>query len=260
MKTVNIDQIRGGLAQTLEAFNAQRPFRYVILQDFLTVGALRRIQAEFPNVDTKNWVDASGLHTKKKWTQPAVQGSVAEAFYNEVQSPEFLQLIEQITKIKDVKPDPELFGAGYHQTLDGGFLDIHIDFNYHETTGLDRRLNLIVYLNPQWEPNWGGALELWDIEKKQMIASVPPLENVAVLFETNDISYHGHPRPWDSGGKMSRQSLSTYYYTHGRDDGVDISKHTTLYVNTEGRRGRLKVFANGIRDVLRLGPIRRRLR
>ncbi len=260
MKTVNIDHIRHILSQTRDTFNAQRPFRYVVLQNFLHVDALRRIQAEFPNVDTKNWVDASGLHTKKKWTQPAVKGSVAEAFYNEVQSSEFLQLIEEITKIKDVLPDPELFGAGYHQTLDGGFLDVHIDFNYHEQTGLDRRLNLIVYINPQWEPIWGGALELWDMEKKQMLAAVPPQENIAVLFETNDISYHGHPQPWNSGGKMSRQSLSTYYYTHGRDDGVSIDKHTTLYVNTQGSRGTLKVFANGIRDLLRLGPIRRRLR
>jgi len=245
-------------AELTEAFTIARPFGWVKISNFLHDSALHQIQNEFPKV-TSDWINASGLNTKRKWTQPAVAGSVAAQFYEDVNSPEFLELLSAITGIPRLLPDPDLFGAGYHQTFDGGYLNVHIDFNYHNKLHLDRRLNLIVYLNREWAPTWGGALELWDTTNKKMIAEVPPTENTAVLFATNDISYHGHPKPWNSGGRSARQSLSTYYYSNGRDDGADARPHSTRYVNTEGATGLFKAISNGVTDVLRGGPIRRRL-
>jgi len=260
MSAIDFEGLRSRVDALSASFKAQTPFQWVRIDDLLNPAALDEIRREFPNVDTASWVDASGLHTKKKWTQPAVRGSVAETFYEEVSSPEFLQLLSKITGIKDILPDADLFGAGYHQTLDGGYLDVHIDFNYHDRIPLHRRLNLIVYLNKEWRPDWGGALELWDMEAKRRIAEVPPLDNVGVLFETNDKSFHGHPKPWNSGGAEPRRSLSTYYYTKSRDDGAQLSPHSTIYRNTEGRYGAFKTFRNGLRDLLRAGPLRRRLR
>ncbi len=260
METINILGLRDNLSDIASNFQSRKPFRYVEFKDFLLPEAYARILSEFPEVDTQTWVDASGLHTKKKWTQPSVSGSAADTFYKEIQSNEFIEIISQITSIPEVLPDPELFGAGYHQTLDGGYLDVHVDFNIHEKTGLDRRLNLIVYMNREWDSSFGGALQLWDYKKMEMLCQIPPYANTAVLFETNEISYHGHPVPWNSGGKSARMSLSTYYYSQGRDDILGVKPHNTLYINTEGSQGLRKTFANGMIDILKGGPIGRRLR
>src|SRR5205823_3364605 len=109
--------------------------------------------------------------------------------------------------------DQALNGAGYHQIEDGGYLGVHVDFN--KLDDLDRRLNLIVYMNPAWKEEYGGYLELWDMATKARIANIAPILNRCVLFETNEVSYHGHPVPLKTGG-MTRKSLSIYYYSDGR--------------------------------------------
>ena len=231
-------------------FQARTPFRWLVMENFLTPQAAQAIYDEYPKVD-QTWVDTNGLHQKNKWTKPAEPGSLAGAFYEEVNSPAFRTLLEEITGIEDILPDSDLFGAGYHQILDGGFLDVHVDFNKHEGTGLDRRMNLIVYLNPNWGDNYGGELELWDMDKKVELASVVPTFNRCVLFETNEVSYHGHPKPLKTGGKSTRKSLSVYYYTEGRNDGHDVPWHNTRHVNTDGLAGNVKVLGNGVVETIR---------
>jgi 2-oxoglutarate-Fe(II)-dependent oxygenase superfamily protein len=239
-------------------FQSKTPFRYVVIDDFLTRGVAERIHDEFPNVDA-TWVNANGLHTKGKWTQPCVAGSIAERFYLEVNSQEFRRILGNIVGIEGLLADDDLNGAGYHQVVDGGFLNVHIDFN-KLGSGLDRRLNLIVYLNHDWVESYGGFLELWDWQAGKRVANIAPIFNRCVIFETNEISYHGHPVPLNTKGKASRKSLSIYYYTRGREE-VDraLATHSTIYVNTEGLRGQIKVLFNGVRDFVSLGWVKRRV-
>ncbi len=233
-----------------DEFHARSPFRWLVMENFLTPEAAQAIYDEYPKVDP-TWVDTNGLHQKNKWTKPAEPGSLAGRFYEEVNSSAFRLLLEEITGIEKVLPDSDLFGAGYHQILDGGFLDVHVDFNKHERTGLDRRMNLIVYLNPDWSSSYGGELELWDMDTKTELASIEPVFNRCVLFETNEVSYHGHPKPLKTGGKSSRKSLSVYYYTEGRNDGYDVPWHNTRHVNTGGLAGNVKVLGNGVAETIR---------
>lgn len=260
MQIVDFDRLERDKDAIRDRFNAAKPFRWVVIENFLRPERAERIFEEFPVIDRDRWVDASGLHTKNKWTLPVVEGSVAEGFYEEINGEAFRAWMSDVSGIPAILADPTLKGAGFHQTTEGGFLDVHVDFNRHDETGLDRRLNLLVYFTKRPDPNGEGFLELWDMEAKRLLESVAPVFNRCVIFETNEISYHGHPKPWANAAGEARKSLSVYYYTEGRDDIGPVASHNTLYVNTEGNRGALKVLANGVRDVLRLGPIRRRLR
>ncbi|ABF09424.1 2OG-Fe(II) oxygenase [Cupriavidus metallidurans] len=243
IKTIDVARLLREEHLLTNEFAQQRPFRYIVIDNFLHADQAERIYKSYPAID-EAWQNGNDVHTKGKWGTPDVEGTVAGEFYREVNSPEFRTLLGRITGIPQLLQDPDLQGAGLHQIRDGGFLSVHIDFNRLRGSNLDRRLNLLVYMNPGWKEEWGGCLELWDMEKKQMVSSVLPLLNRCVIFETNEISYHGHPVPVSSGG-VTRKSLSVYYYTDGRDDVV-ADNHSTIYVNTQGAEGSAKLLKNGI--------------
>lgn len=235
-------------AETLKkSFQRQSPFHYIVIDNFLHNDQAEKILHEYPSVNKKTWVDANGLHQLKKWAQPCVEGSVAANFYNEVNSSEFLAWMEKLTGTKNLLADHKLEGAGYHQILDGGFLNVHIDFNRHN--GLERRLNLLVYLNKDWQEEYGGYLELWDMKVKKRIEHIAPIFNRCVIFETNEVSYHGHPVPLKTGGVTTRKSLSVYYYTKGRDDIAAAPTHNTLYINTRGIKGSVAIAQSSIQHL-----------
>jgi len=228
-------------------FNSGKPFRYLVIDDFLEESYAQKLYNEFPNPDLNTWVNANGYHQKNKYTQPCPENSSARNYFEEVMSQEFIEILQRITGIENLLRDPNLFGAGYHQTLEGGFLDVHIDFNKRQNSNLDRRLNLIVYFCRNWKKEHGGSVELWDMANKTMIADVPPLYNRAVMFETNEVSWHGHPAPWNTKNEGPRKSLAIYYYTEGRQDIAPHEWHNTLYVNTQGAKGLIKNIMSGIK-------------
>lgn len=128
----------------------------------------------------------------------------------------FLQKLEQVSGIPDLLPDPALQGGGIHVIQRGGFLKLHTDFNWHAGLQAHRRLNLLIYLNEDWQPEWGGHIELWSPDVKHQVFSMSPTLGNALLFATNDHSYHGHPDPLDSPEGVSRKSIALYYYTKER--------------------------------------------
>jgi hypothetical protein len=245
-------------AQALRAqFHQAQPFRFAVIDDFLEPQVAESILAEFPGIDP-SWLDANGLHTKNKWTLPVPSGSMAARYFAAVSSNEFRSVLGEITGVDNLLEDPNLLGAGYHQILDGGFLNVHIDFNKLEGTNLDRRLNLILYLNKDWRESYGGYLELWDMATKTRVANIAPIFNRAVVFETNEVSFHGHPVPLNTQGAQTRKSLSVYYYTDGRSDFEAKTRHSTVYVNVEGSKGKAKLLFNGLRQLIGFGWLRRR--
>jgi len=244
---INIFQIKNLEEDLKNQFNSAKPFRYLVIEDFLEETFAQKLYDEFPQHDPKTWVNANGYHQKNKYTQPCPENSSARDYFDEVTSQEFMEVLQRITGIEGLLADPNLFGAGYHQTLEGGFLDVHIDFNKRRNSNLDRRLNLIVYFCRDWKEEHGGNVELWDMTRKTQIADIPPLYNRAVMFETNEISWHGHPKPWHSKNHESRKSLSVYYYSMGRQDTQPQEWHNTIYVNTQGVRGVIKNILSGIK-------------
>jgi Rps23 Pro-64 3,4-dihydroxylase Tpa1-like proline 4-hydroxylase len=150
-------------------------------------------------------------------------------------SDEFVDKIEDITGIKNlIRNDITLLGAGIHRIIEGGYLKDHTDFNSYTHTvlgKLDRRVNLLIYLNPYWQDEYNGHLQLSDRVNKTVNYNIRPIFNRCVIFNTTNKSVHGHPFPLKTS---KRQSLAVYYYTKNVN-GVDFegdNEHSTLWYDT----------------------------
>jgi Rps23 Pro-64 3,4-dihydroxylase Tpa1-like proline 4-hydroxylase len=120
----------------------------------------------------------------------------------------FINFLEELTGIPKLLPDPHFNGGGLHQILNGGKLAIHTDFNQLASLDLYRRLNVLLYLNENWKDEYNGNLELWDQTCSSCVKSVAPTFNKLVVFETNKRSFHGHPKPLNTPGSVTRKSIA----------------------------------------------------
>ena len=217
-------------------FSRAQPFRYLCIDGFLTPATAANALADFPSFKAENAVNEFGLVGGK-----AVQTKMADisAFYREfytcIMSQPFLDMMSAITGIPDLLPDPTLFGGGTHENRDGQELDPHVDFNRLEDLSAFRRLNLLIYLNPEWKGEWGGSIELHSDPRDpatNRVIAFEPLFNRAVIFETSEFSWHGFPKiclPQDKK-HLSRKSISVYLYTKTRPAEDIAAPHATFYV------------------------------
>jgi hypothetical protein len=220
-------------------WSAPKPFPYVIIDDFFPDPVAKELADSFPSRDDPDWSRDPHPHQHfKQFRDTNFPGPIG-TYFQVTADDTFSGLVSAITGIPDLKSDPDLAGGGCHQILRGGFLDVHVDFNRHHKLGLERRLNLIVYLSRDWHASWGGELEFWDMSDRRRLEAVLPQYNRAVLFETSDRSYHGHPRPLACPEEATRDSLAVYYYTGDRPHafGELSPEHNTIFRNTRGLRG-----------------------
>lgn len=131
----------------------------------------------------------------------------------EASSPQFLLWLQELTGENALLPDPYLEGGGIHRIYSGGYLKVHADFNWNSRIHLYRRLNLLLYLNKDWQESWGGALELWSQDMKSCEKTIYPTMNTMAIFTTDDKSYHGHPHPMSCPVDVRRDSIALYYYS-----------------------------------------------
>ncbi|HMJ06001.1 MAG TPA: 2OG-Fe(II) oxygenase, partial [Chthoniobacterales bacterium] len=125
-------------------------------------------------------------------------------------------------------------GGGLHETLRGGHLGVHADFNVHGRLRVERKLNLLIYLNQDWEDDYGGQLELWDRRMKGCAVRVKPVFGRAVIFNTALDSFHGHPDPLNCPSDRSRRSIATYYYSAPEGGIAALPKRTTNFRSRPG--------------------------
>jgi len=219
------------------AFQSAQPFRHLVMDDFLTAEFCRELMAEFPAFDANKARNELGeVGGKAVFTNLPRLGPAYGRLDGMLRNREFLGFMGEITGIRDLLYDPDYVGGGTHENLDGQDLDPHVDFNYHPTTHLHRRLNLIIFLNPEWREEWGGALELhvnpWLPAEENPLKTIVPVANRAVVFETSEISWHGFKRinlPAEKKN-ISRRSIAVYYYTKQRPADEVASPHSTIYV------------------------------
>jgi hypothetical protein len=211
------------------------PFPHIVIDDFLPPAILDSVLGEFPGPDAIDWKRfKDGTGRKLATRDEAQMGPHTRALIHELNSSQFLRFLETLTGIEGLIPDPHLEGGGLHQIERGGYLKIHADFNRHKTLGLDRRLNLLLYLNRDWKEEYGGHLELWTRDMSRCARKVLPVFNRCVVFSTTDDSYHGHPEPLTCPPDWSRKSIALYYYSNGRPKEEMSSSHSTLYQRRPG--------------------------
>ena len=220
-----------------EEFASAQPFRHIVIDNFLEPAFCERLIAEFPDFESQNAVNELGQVGRKAVVADIARlgGSYAE-LDRLIRSREFLGWVGQVASIDNLVYDPDYIGGGTHENLSGQDLDWHVDFNYHPRRPLHRRLNLIVFLNPEWREEWGGRLELckdpWQPAANGSGRQILPIANRCVLFETTESSWHGFSRirlPEDRQ-ELSRRSIAVYFYTKDRPAAEIASSHGTVYV------------------------------
>jgi hypothetical protein len=204
-----------------DSYVAATPFPHAVVDDFLPRKVAERLLRVFPRPDDELWLD---WRMRDVVNQPRKQGighvsrleQASPWLHNMLQafnSWPFLAFLETLTGIEQLLPDPHLHGGGCHQILPGGKLSVHTDSNYLVRLDLYRRINVLLYLNKDWKPEYHGDLELWDASVATCVKSIAPLFNRLVVFNTTKKSFHGHPQPLATPEGVTRKSLALYYYT-----------------------------------------------
>jgi Rps23 Pro-64 3,4-dihydroxylase Tpa1-like proline 4-hydroxylase len=220
-----------------EIFQNNKPFKYVVIEDFLSNDLAQILLKDFPSFDPKKALNEIGQVGRK-----AVHENLSEIsdnyqqLANYLNSLEFLKTISQLTGIEGLINDETFYGGGTHENLHGQELDPHVDFNYDERNGYHRRLNLIIYLNKEWQSEWGGCLDLHSNPRSpeiDQVISFLPTFNRCAIFETNEYSWHGFRKiqlPEDKR-HLSRKSLSIYLYSKDRPPEEIVAPHATFYIS-----------------------------
>lgn len=201
-----------------DKYQKASPFPSIYFDDFFDSDFLEKVLLEFPDLSSK---DAEKYNNAKE-IKLAGKG---ERFFGDetkklmhfLNSEPFLNFLQILTGIKEpLIGDPYFYGGGQHEIKKGGLLKIHADFNKHTKLGLDRRINVLVYLNKDWKEEYGGYFELWNTDMTKSEERILPLFNRMAIFSTTDFSYHGHPDALNCPEDRSRKSLALYYYSNGR--------------------------------------------
>jgi Rps23 Pro-64 3,4-dihydroxylase Tpa1-like proline 4-hydroxylase len=213
------------------------PFPHIVLDNLFDKEKIKEILDEFPDekaIDWRIFDDETGVKLASKNENQL--GIKTFHLINVLNSGTFLRFLEALTGIEKLISDPYLFGGGLHQIKRGGYLKMHVDYNKHNYLPLDRRVNLLLYLNEDWEESFGGAIELWDEDMKTCAQKILPLFNRMVLFSTTDKSFHGHPEPLTCPSDRTRKSIALYYFSVGRPEAEVSTLHSTIYEARPGEK------------------------
>jgi 2OG-Fe(II) oxygenase superfamily len=210
------------------AYRSAEPFPHVIIDEFLPRPILEICLAEIARGPQEDQVefDRAQERLKREYKPDKMSPGPRSLFYAFNSWP-FVSILENITGIKGLIPDPYFLGGGFHEINQGGHLSVHADFNHHEVMNVERRINVLIYLNEGWKAEYGGQLELWDSDMAKCVQSVVPELNRCVIFNTTSTSNHGNPNPVNHPNGVSRKSIALYYYT-ATWDGTKRS-HTTQF-------------------------------
>lgn len=207
------------------------PFPHIVMDGILPDEFMQQILENFPvEAISSDRVFNIGYGGQfKRQVMPEDCNAFNRSLFHFFNSRPMLQFLEGLTGIEGLLPDPYFEGGGFHETSRGGKLGIHADFRINGRLHVQRRLNILIYLNPVWQDEWLGQLELWDREMKTCKARVSPILNRCVVFSTDADTWHGHPDELNTPEGVTRRSLALYYYTASRDIYHDVPNMSTLY-------------------------------
>ncbi|MGZ6909040.1 MAG: 2OG-Fe(II) oxygenase [Acidimicrobiia bacterium] len=228
------------LPELAESHRNASPFPFTILDDFLVPGAAEQAAAEFPDRDGGWMAYVHWNERKYANTMPETWTPLLRDIVDELQSPRFVSYLEKLSGIDNLICDETLEGAGLHQTRRDGFLNVHADFTVHpKRRTWRRRLNLILFLNEDWPPEWGGSLELWAKDMSRAEHTVAPVLNRAVIFDTSADSFHGYPDALTCPEERTRCSVALYYYT---EEAAPVVRSTEYRARPGERMRAIPIF------------------
>lgn len=190
-----------------------KPLPHFIIDDFLPKDIFDLICTEIKNFPQDKWIvknlKNSGIRkeTRDFTSSPALQETMIH-----LTSHSFVSWLNKITDCDQIIPDIHHLGAGLSAAPSGSFLGLHTDFNWNDTLKLNRKFNLIFYVNEKWEDSWNGELEFWDREKTECLHAIKPVPNRLLFWEYEQELIHGFSKPLNCPSGIERQNLMTVYY------------------------------------------------
>lgn len=206
-------------------YQAAQPFPHVSFDNAFESNTLATALSCWPSSEDACWKKYS--RGKRAAADPNLVGDELAKVMKFGISTEFLAWLRQLTAIDSLTADPTFFGAGLHENETGALLPIHVDFN--RLGHLYRRVNVMLYLNHDWIPDWGGALELrTHLHGGDSSVTFDPIWNRLVVFESSETSWHGHPQRLACPSHRFRRSIAWYYYSADKPQQYR-KRHTTIY-------------------------------
>ena len=232
-----------------EEYRTNLPFPNIYLDDFLPADVVESALRSFPEPKQLPWNEFSDRNQVKLAFDAAekLPGPIRDILYFFNSRP-MLEFLEDLTGIRGLIPDPYFVGGGVHQIKPGGFLEVHADFNRNNRLKLDRRLNVLLYLNQDWKEEYGGHFELWNQDMTASVRKILPLFNRCAIFSTTSTSYHGHPIPLNCPPDRTRKSIAIYYYSNGRPEEEVKEGHDTLF---QARDGASRFHMDSVKKIIR---------
>lgn len=219
-----------------DAWRAARPHPHAVIDGFLGEPLASALAGVFPGPADAHWKrrdhaeQAARLGQLQRKAFEGVHGALRHLL-SELSSMSFIDFLESLTGVEGLIPDPHFRGAGLHLTLRGGHLALHADFNRDRFRALTRRLTVLYYLNPGWEPAWGGDLELWTADLSRCETRIAPLLDRLVVMAHGDDYWHGHPAPLECPEGRGRAAVAAYFYTAEESPNAP-EPHSALWAPT----------------------------
>lgn len=226
---VDLDRLNEIAESTAESYRNAEPFPHTMIENFVKPEVLEDVLAECVR-GAGRWHHMNDeFQNKFATSRTSEMGPKTRNLIQFLNGQEMLEFLEKLTGISGLIPDPQLAGGGLHELRSGGFLRVHADFNYQRHLKLDRRINLLLYLNKDWDESYGGNLELWDKGTTRCVKKYAPVFNRCVIFNTTDTSFHGNPEPVKAPNGRTRRSIALYYYSNGRPESEVSPQHMTIF-------------------------------
>ena len=225
------------IIEAFKEFKKNKPFPFCVVDNFFDKDIAHKLEKEFPAYDSETWhVYNNPLEIKKTCNNWNDFLPLTYKVFSYLNTPEFTDFISKISGISPLFSDPGLHGGGWHIHPSGGKLNTHLDYSIHPKYGLQRKANLIIYLNANWQEEWGGEIGLWEHDASTgkagaLAHKIPPLFNRAIFFDTTQNSWHGLPDPIQCPQDEFRKSLAVYYLVKPASDAA--SRERALFLPSE---------------------------
>ena len=236
--SIDVDSARTAAAPYAEEYQSGTPYNHICLDNFLPEAVLRQVQKDLTSLeeDKDSHTFERAQENLKTQYNPERLPTYSRELFHAFNSRPFILFLEEMTGIKGLIPDPYFIGAGIHRVANGGHLDIHADFNLHKQMNVERRLNVLIYLNDDWKEEYGGSFEIWENDMSAKVKGFVPVFNRMCCFSTGSNTFHGNPEKVNHPDGEPRQSIALYYYTATWDP--TRKAHSTIFKPRPGSEDR----------------------
>ncbi len=225
---------------SLSSYKDAGPFDHCVVDDFFKLEVAEQLESEFLSYEDPRWFHyKNSIEDKKALNDWNLFPSLTYQIFRALMDDKFIALLSSVAGVP-LYADQGLHGGGWHIHGTGGNLNPHLDYSLHPKIGLQRKLNIIMYMSESLVEEHGGHLGLWShcIDENgpgKLERVVQPKFNRAVIFDTTQNSWHGMCRPLVQPRDIYRKSLAIYYLTEP-PIGVD-SRQRALFAPRNDQKG-----------------------